>query len=780
MSRSLTLAWALVWVGAASLNAQVDYRRAEQMLDWHASRMVSGDSVDPQWMPDGHRFWYRNKVAAGHEFVMVEPVTGVRRNVLDNARLAAAMSLAKDTSYDPIKLPFSTFRFADGERAIEFNASKKRFRCDLSAYTCATQDTLPDERQFVLSPDSVWEAFAYEYNLWVRPRRGGDSIQLTTDGERYWSYGVGEPRPQQLLRRDSLPPQRPQVRWSPDSRKLAVFRTDERHVGHMHYISYTAQRPRHFSQPYALPGDTAVPLPGIHILTLPPSLVTAGGTNGPTGKRSVPASNVTVPFPVRPSQVQLGGGADSTWNKVSNRIAFTFLTRASKALYLMEAEAESGASRVLVGDSARTWVELSPRDPPSWYVTEDGADIFWWSERDGWAHLYRLDRTGGVKNRVTSGPWAVGAVRHVDETARQIYFTARGREPGRLLYYAHLYRVSFDGSGLTLLTAELADHRVEFSPSGRYFVDIQSTMTQPPVTVLRAAPDGRVIRSLEEADVTRLAAIGWSPPEVFQVKARDGVTDIYGVMFKPSDFDSTRRYPVLDHIYPGPQVGSVGPWYWTNGGEERALAELGFIVVEIDHLGTPLRSKAFHDNYYGNFIDNGLPDHVTAIKQLGARYPWMDLERVGIYGHSGGGFASTDAILRFPEFFKVAVSGAGNHDNRSYNIYWAEKYHGLLERDSVRRTNNFAASANKTYAKDLKGKLLLMHGDMDDNVHPAMTIQLVDELIKANRDFDLIIAPDRGHGLNEPYFVRRRWDYFVRHLLGKEPPTNYEITRPGS
>jgi dipeptidyl aminopeptidase/acylaminoacyl peptidase len=765
-------------LGVSGLPAQVDYRRAEQMLDWYAARMVAGDSVGPEWLPDGNRFWYRNKVAAGAEYVLVDPTTNVRRLVFDNARLASAMSLAKDTSYDPVKLPFTRFRFVDGERAIEFNASKKRFRCDISAYTCSVLDTLPDERAFVLSPDSVWEAFAYQYNLWIRPRGGGDSIQLTTDGERYWSYGVTEPRPQQLLRRDSLPPQRPQVRWSPDSKRLAVARSDERHVEHMHYISFTSQRPRHFSQPYALPGDTAAPLPGIHVLTLPTGLAADGGSNGLSGKRTVPATNVRAEFAVRPNQIQLTGGADSTWNKASDRVYLTFLTRASKALHLLEVDASTGASRVVAKDSAKTWVELSPRDPSSWYATEDGSDFIWWSERDGWAHLYRLDRDGNVKNRITSGAWAVGAVRHVDETAKQVYFTARGREPGRLLYYAHLYRAGFDGTGLTLLTPEDADHRIEFSPSGRYFVDITSTIEQPPVTYLRAVPDGRIIRKLEEADVSRLAAIGWTPPEVFQVKARDGITDIYGVMFKPSDFDPSKKYPVLDHIYPGPQVGSVGPWNWTTGGEERALAELGFIVLEIDHLGTPLRSKAFHDNYYGNFIDNGIPDHIAAIKQLGARYSWMDLDRVGIYGHSGGGFASTDAILRFPDFYKVAVSGAGNHDNRSYNIYWAEKYQGLMERDTVRKTDNFASSANKTYARNLKGKLLLMHGDMDDNVHPAMTIQLVDELIKANRDFDLIIAPDRGHGLNEPYFIRRRWDYFVRHLLGKEPPENYEITRP--
>jgi dipeptidyl aminopeptidase/acylaminoacyl peptidase len=384
----------------------------------------------------------------------------------------------------------------------------------------------------------------------------------------------------------------------------------------------------------------------------------------------------------------------------------------------------------------------------------------------------------------------VGWVTHVDETARQIYFTARGREPGHFLYYAHLYRVNFDGTGLTLLTPEDANHVITFSPDGRFFVDTYSRIERPPVTVLRAALDGRVVRTLETADVSRLVATGWTPGEVFTTKARDGVTDIYGVMYRPSNFDSTRRYPIAENIYPGPQVGSVGQWAWSNGGEARAIAELGFIVVRIDHMGTPLRSKAFHDNYYGNFGDNGLPDHITSIRQLAARYRWIDINRVGIWGHSGGGFASTDAILRYPEFYRVAVSGAGNHDNRSYNIGWAEKYQGLLvrdsarqtsdrtTRDSTRRTDNFTASANQTMAGNLQGHLLLMFADMDDNVHPANSIQLINQLIRTNRDFDMIIAPDRAHPLNEPYFIRRRWDYFVRYLAGLEPPRMYEIRRP--
>ncbi|HSL72279.1 MAG TPA: prolyl oligopeptidase family serine peptidase, partial [Longimicrobiales bacterium] len=485
--------------------------------------------------------------------------------------------------------------------------------------------------------------------------------------------------------------------------------------------------------------------------------------------------NIALQITPRPNQLQLGGSPlDSMWSKDSKRINFAFLTRGSKGLYLMEADAETGAVRRIVGDSAKTWVETNPQGRPSWMVTDDGADAIWWSERDGWPHLYRFDaRTGALKNQVTAGAWSVGDVHYVDQARKLIYFTGRGRENG-LWYNARLYRVGFDGSGLTLLTPEEGNHNIRFSPSGRYIVDTYSTFEKPPVTVLRAT-DGSVIRKLEEADITRLVDIGWKPGQVFTVKARDGITDIHGVMWLPSNLNVNQKYPVIEYIYPGPQVGSVGQWAWQSGGENKSLAELGFIVVQLDHLGTPLRSKAFHDNYYGNFIDNGLPDHIVGIKQLGARYPFMDLDRVGIYGHSGGGFASTDAILRYPEFFKVAVSGAGNHDNRSYNIYWAEKYQGLMKRDTVRNTDNFANSANKAYAKQLQGKLLLMHGDMDDNVHPAMTVQVIDELIKANRDFDLVWAPNRNHGLNEPYFIRRRWDYFVTHLMGGTPPKMYEI-----
>jgi dipeptidyl-peptidase-4 len=772
-----------------ALDAQVTYNRAERFLTWNTTNMISGDQVNATWMQDGNRFWYRNKTATGADFVVVDPVANSRTLLFDNVKMAAALSVANDTSYDPTKLPFTTFRFADdnkNEKEIDIRAGRRRFNCNVTTYVCTRRDTSVNETPYVLSPDKKWEAFVFKHNVYVRSKGGKDSTQLTTDGVEYWGYGLTEMRPSQLqVARPQ--PRRPQIRWSPDSKKIVVSRTDERNVAHMPYISYTPQRPRAFSQPYALPGDSVVPKPGFHIIDVDAK------------------TNIAVKLTPAPNQLSTGGSArDSLWSENSDKVFVTWFTRGSKSAYLASVDAKTGEFTVIARDSSKTFVEIAPPaggHPVSWYVTKDGQDLFWWSERDGWAHIYRLDakatathvaatgsgnggarvaefRSGTVKNQVTAGAWSVGAIEHVDEGAKQIYFTANGREPGRLVYYNHLYRVNYDGTGLTLLTPEDANHDVQFSPSGKYFVDTYSRVEKAPIAVLRALPDGRVVRKLEEADVTKLADAGWKPAKTFTVKARDGQTDLHGVIYLPPNIDSTKKYPIISHIYPGPQVGSVGSWSFKSGGEPFSLAELGFVVIQLDHLGTPLRSKAFHDNYYGNFGDNGLPDHITAIKQLAAQYKWIDLDRVGIFGHSGGGFASTDAVLRYPEFFKVAVSGAGNHDNRSYNIYWAEKYQGLMRRDTVRRTDNFTESANKSMAKNLKGHLLLMHGDMDDNVHPAMTIQLVDELIKANKTFDLILAPNRNHGLNEPYFIRRRWDYFVQHLLGMTPPDNYEIVRP--
>jgi dipeptidyl aminopeptidase/acylaminoacyl peptidase len=773
-------------VQAPAVAQTPDYSRAERFLSWHANGLIAGDQVNPTWIAGGDRFWYRNKTGSGHEFTVVDPSRSSRNPLFDHARLASAMSLAADTSYEPHKLPFTSFAFLRGESAIEFRTARKRFDCDIRAYTCSvTPDSATQSNAFVLSPDSAWEVFAKDNDLWLRRRSGGDTTRLTTDGELYNAYGVGVPQPTQLLR-NAAPTQRPQAMWSPDSRRLLVTRTDERGVEQMHYLSYTSTRPRHFQKPYALPGDSIIPITSLHILDLAETIaaLTAewNGDSGPGnappsgGEATIAPESRTVPLPgnVRvalepvPFRVSPGSSSvDSVWSSGSDRVYVTAYTRGAKKHYLTEIDANTGVQRILAIDSSKTNVIGQEYvESKSWYVTRDRQDVIWWSERDGWGHLWRFDTNGNLKNQITSGAWPAGSIHHVDEARKQIYFTGRGREAGRNPYYGHLYRVNFDGSALTLLTPEDANHAIEFSPTGSYFVDTYSRIEAPPVTVLRRATDGSIVRELERADVSRLEEIGWAPAEVFTVKARDGMTDIHGVVYWPPAIDPAKKYAIIENIYPGPFVGSVGSWSFKSSGENFALAQLGFVVVQVDHLGTRHRSKAFHDHYYGD---------ISAIQQLAIRYPFMDIDRVGIYGHSGGGFASTDAILRFPDFYKVAVSGAGNHDQQTYGHYWGEVYQGLLQRDTVRGSTNYDSQANRLLAKNLKGQLLLMHGDMDDNVHPAMTIQVVDELIKANKDFDLIIAPDRGHGLNEPYFIRRRWDYFVKHLMGVDPPAGYEI-----
>ena len=403
----------------------------------------------------------------------------------------------------------------------------------------------------------------------------------------------------------------------------------------------------------------------------------------------------------------------------------------------------------------------------------------WFSERENWGHLYLYDlQTGRLKQPITTGDWNVTQLLHVDEQNRLLYFTAVGREKGRDPYFRHLYRTGFDGRRIQLLTPEDADHDVSMSRSGRYVVDVFSTPDVPPAAVLKDA-DGGTVLPLEKADISRLLAAGWKPPMPFTVKARDGVTDLYGLMYKPVGLDAAKRYPIVNHIYPGPQTGSVGSRQFSPArGDAQALAELGFVVVEIDGMGTPWRSKKFHEAYYGDMGDNTLPDQVGAMKQLAARYPWLDIDRAGIYGHSGGGYAAAGAMFRYPDFFKVGISEAGNHDNRTYEDDWGEKWQGLLQSRPDGATS-YDNQANQLVAKNLQGKLLLAHGTLDANVPPYNTLLVVDALIKANKDFDLLLLPNRGHGFgNEPYMVRRRWDYFVRHLLGAEPPQGYELHAP--
>ncbi|HVZ77250.1 MAG TPA: prolyl oligopeptidase family serine peptidase [Gemmatimonadaceae bacterium] len=759
---------------ARAQNAQKpDYHRAEQFLTWNALQHVDRDDVTPSFYRDSTRFWYRTDTPQGAEFVTVNPALGTRADLFDPTRLASAMSLVADTSYNPATLPFRSFEFdRDGtdERVIRITAGKRGFACDIVAYTCTVADTLASRVPYVRSPDEKWDAFVSGYNVWIRPAAGGDSIRLTTDGAQYYGYGLASPTPS-VIRMHA--PRRPTLLWSPDSKYLAAVRYDERGVPMFPLYSSTSSRPVLYQYPYALPGDSIIPLNELYVIDI-----------------AARASHKVDDPPQSAQSYYTLGGAGVEWSPVGDRLYFTHVDRGPKHVRLMVADASGGSVRQVLADSAKTYVvgalDFFGPGTPNWRVLKNG-DVLWFSERNGWGTLYRFGADGTLRNVVSRGPGVFAFLMGVDETLGKVYFTARGHEPGRNPDYTFLYSANLDGTGMTLLSPEDANHTIVPVKDGRYFVDTYSRVNVAPVTVLRGA-DGRVIKELERADISSLLALGWHPGEPFTALARDGVTLMTGVIYKPSNFDSTRSYPVIDHIYPGPLITPVSLSFYPSRaafsysvmGQVQALAELGFVVVEMNAMGNTARSTATYQQWYGNMGDNGIPDHITALRQLGARYRWMDLSRVGIYGHSGGGFSSTDALLRYPDFYKVAVSTSGNHDNRTYYYGWGERFQGLMVRDTVGHTDNFAPAANKTLVGNLQGHLFLIHGDMDDNVHPAMTIQMVDALIKANKAFDLLIVPNANHELTQnPYVIRRTWDFFVRYLMGVEPPRDYDLRGPG-
>ncbi|MFP4081388.1 MAG: DPP IV N-terminal domain-containing protein [Candidatus Aminicenantes bacterium] len=737
------------------LTAQ-DYARAEKFLRPHTEPLVLGADVRPTWL-DGDRFWYRNRFSEGFEFVLVNAEKGIRGRAFHHEKLAAALSKITGKNFKPFHLPFKRFQFSDHEKYILFKINTQHYKYDIQRDLCTEVDPLIDpDLHAVISPDGKHAAFIRNHNLWIRNLQTKEDTQLTTDGVENFGYATDNAG---WIRSD-----RPVLLWSPDSKKIATFQHDGRKVGEMYLVSTNVGHPTLHSWKYPLPGDEHIfRIHRVVIHVNDPHVVRLNMPPDP--HRSTVCDHVVC---------RGEGFADVEWSPDSSLLAFVSSSRDHRHAVLRTADPETGAVRDILDETVDTFFE-SGYNTSNWRVLPQSNEVIWFSQRDNWGHLYLYDlETGQLKNRITQGNWNVLQVRRVDKKSRTIYFTGAGREPGDP-YFQYFYSIRMDGSGLKLLTSEKANHSISLSPSGRFFVDICSTPVEPPATVVRDNKGEKRLQ-IEEADISRLLDAGWKPPVPFSVKARDGETDLYGLMFKPTHFDPTRKYPVINYIYPGPQTGSVRTRsFAASRGDRQALAELGFIVVALDAMGTPMRSKSFHEAYYGNMGDNGLPDQITGMKQLAERYSWIDIERVGIYGHSGGGYASTDAILRYPDFFKVAVSGAGNHDNRSYEDDWGEKWQGLLKTNPD-GTTNYHNQANQLLAENLKGKLLLAHGTMDTNVPVYNTLLVVKELIAANKDFDLILFPNRGHGFgDDPYMIRRRWDYFVKHLLGAEPPKEYEF-----
>jgi len=600
----------------------------------------------------------------------------------------------------------------------------------------------------VISPDGKKAVFIRDWNLWVKDLDTKKEAQLTTDGVKDYGYATDNAG---WKHSDAAI-----VSWSPDSKKVATFQQDQRKVNEMYLVTTNVGAPRLEQWKYPLPGDPYIPTIRRVVIDVETAKVVSLNIP-PDPHRATMSDDIS----------SSGSLDDIDWSPDAGEVAFVSSSRDHKNAKVRIANAATGQVREVFEENVKTQFE-SGRGAINWRYLSKTNEIIWYSERDNWGHLYLYDsKTGNLKQQITKGDWLVGKVLRIDEKKRTIYFTGYGREKGNP-YFSYFYKIGFDGKSLTLLTPETGNHTVYLSPSGDHFVDVYSQPDVPPVANFRNTK-GALITNLGKADISGLQAKGWKAPTPVTVKAADGETDIYGLVFTPSNMDPAKKYPVIDYIYPGPQGGSVGSWSFSpSRGDNQALAELGFIVVVIEGTSNPYRSKSFHDMSYGNMAENTLPDQITAIRQLSETYP-IDTTKVGIWGHSGGGFATAAALLRYPDFFKVGIAESGNHDNRNYEDDWGERYNGLVE------NSDYAAQANQLYAKNLKGKLMLVHGMMDDNVPPYNTLLVVEALQKANKDFDLVIFPNARHGFGEysSYMMRRRWDYFVKHLLGAEPPKEY-------
>ena len=810
-----------------------DYERAMNLSETTANKVFK-DRVTPHWMKDNKRFWYRNDLPENkREFIFVDAEKGIRQGAFDHERLAASLAKAANQQIHADKLAIDRLTFDETGSSFTFSFNNSWWKCDLSSYNIEAtlsnerptssleplrrprpsrqtgQETsitfinrtdkdvdiywIDSERQrkhyatvaagdqhrqhtfaghvwlvtdkngealvtFMAeeeaadaiideetireaanrrqqigpgrsesrgqSPDGKWSASIKDHNLYVRNLETEQETELTKDGSEGDAYSD-------------------RFYWSPDSIKLIALRTlkgDDRKVYLIESSPEDQLQPKLDSYSYLKPGDRiAIDKP--HLFHIP-------------DKRHITIMDELFPNPWSISEIR--------WSPDSSRLTFLYNQRGHQVLRIISVDAATGEPRAVIDEQSKTFIDYAGKQF-SHYL--DGTnEIIWMSERDGWNHLYLYDAvTGNLKNQITRGSWVVRQVESVNEEKRQIWFQAGGIRPEQDPYYIHFCRVNFDGSGLMVLTRSNGTHDVTFSPDRRFFLDRWSRVDQPPVTELRSSENGNLIFELEWADWSMLLATGWRPPEQFAAKGRDGKTDIYGIIIRPSNFDPGKKYPVIEKIYAGPQAAFV-PKSFDIQTKEHAIAELGFIIVQIDGMGTSYRSKAFHDVCWKNLGDSGFPDRIMWMKATAVKYPYMDLTRVGIYGGSAGGQSALRGLLAHGDFYKVGVADCGCHDNRMDKIWWNELWMGWPIGP------HYEEQSNVTQAHKLQGKLLLTVGELDRNVDPSSTMQVVNALIKADKDFDLLIVPGRGHGVGEtPYASRRRMDFFVRHLLGVEP-----------
>ncbi len=774
-----------------------EYLQAEKFTREKLNTMLFSTKVDPHWFPTGNDFWFEYKTSEGTSWYVVDPDARRKTPLFDRDELASQLTEIVHDPFEARHLPIQNLKVKEDGRTFTFEVTssqdkkpkkddKKKadtpekevfyFSYDYPTrkLTLLTEEAKEPKRLdwASVSPDGQTVVYAKDCNLYrmsiadyrKAQKDEKDStiveIQLTKDGSEHFGYGI----PYSILNTDTLcNGKRRGVwgYWSPDSKHFVTVVTDERKVKDLWVINSTASpRPTLETYRYQMPGEMDAPEDHLYIFDMT--------TNTRKEIRTAAWKNQTLMLENRPYQMKERDAEfiPDVWQGDNNRF---FLTRSSRDLHRIDVCTYTiGQDSIvpIVKERMNTYQETRPIQ-----VFNGGKEFIQWSERDGWAHLYLYDDQGNLKNRITKGPWHVERVVKVDPATRTIYFTANGREANENPYYEHLYKVNADGSGLKRLTEGEYFHETDMDDDAHFIVDNYSRVNTVPNAVL-IDRNGNKVMDLQESDFSQLFAAGYQFPELFTVKAADGVTDLYGVMYKPYNFDSTKVYPIVDYVYPGPQVEAVYYPFTRMSVRTDRLAQAGFIVISVGQRGGhPSRSKWYHNYGYGNMRDYPLADHKAAVEQLAARYKYIDIDRVGIHGHSGGGFMSTAAILQYPDFYKAAVSCAGNHDNRIYNRWWSETHHGVKEEITEKGDTTFVykIATNPEIAKQLKGHLMLVHGDIDNNVHPANTIRVVDALIRANKRFEMLILPGQRHGFGDmdEYFYWRMVDFFSRWLNGK-------------
>lgn len=713
-------------------------------------------SIYPEFINEGDQFWFTFTTEEGKRYYYVDPAKREKSLLFDSGRVLSQISELTRKAYDAKDFSLQKMKFADDRSTFTFEFERNVYRYNRKSERVVKVDTVASTgwgaSWKVFSPDSNYIMYAQRHNLYVRGNaaKGKDTtaVQLTFDGEEFFSFAKEEA--------DTFPTE-PVAVWMKDSRKIYAVRTDERKVKELWLVkALTDGRPELKTYKYAMPGEQEVGDERLEVIDV------ESGRSTLIQTEQWPGQHLSVLY------------AD----KKGEKIYFERRNRSFNTQELCVADVGTGEVKVLIHEEDKPFMDYLMSNI---MFLNDGKDIIYRSERTGWGHLYLYDNEGKYKHTITSGEWVTGPVTSIDTVGREIYFYALGKDPGIDPYYYTLCRVNIDRPGSVVqMTSENATHSVYFPKSHRYFVDIYNRVDLVPRIVLKNRK-GEELMELAVPDVRRAKEMGWRVPERFKVKAADGITDLYGVMWKPFDFDSTRNYPVISSVYPGPQYEYVPTQFSLEHGENMRLAQLGFVVVAVGHRGgTPMRGKVYHTYSSGRLRDYPLADDKYAIEQLADRYGFIDRHRVGIFGHSGGGFMSTAAICTYPDFYKAAVSSAGNHDNHIYNRWWGETHHGVKEQtktvtDTINgerqeTTFSFSVPTNIQLAKNYKGGLLLVHGWMDDNVHPAHTLRMVNALIEAGKNVDMIILPEETHGFGgaaQRYYERSMWWHFERHLLKK-------------